>query len=78
MKFDKLYEQLIGEAMHDEDRDLFQQALEILQDLKAKSPNAYAKLMARLNDMSSQRTSTKTIRCPLTRKMHLGSDKYIQ
>jgi ribosomal protein S3AE len=61
MKFDKLYEQLIGEAMHDEDRDLFQQALEILQDLKAKSPNAYAKLMARLNDMSSQRTSTKTI-----------------
>lgn len=62
MKFDKLYEQLIGEAMHDEDRDLFQQALEILQDLKAKSPSAYAKLMARLNDMSSQRPSTKTIR----------------
>ena len=62
MKFDKLYEQLIGEAMHDEDRDLFQQALEILQDLKSKSPSAYAKLMARLNDMSSQRPSTKTIR----------------
>ena len=48
--------------MHDEDRDLFQQALKILKELKDKSPNAYAKLMARLNDMSSKRPSTKTIR----------------
>ena len=48
--------------MHDEDRDLFQQALKILKELKDTSPNAYAKLMARLNDMASQRPSTKTIR----------------
>lgn len=62
MKFNELFEELMGEAMHDEDRDLFQQALEILQDLKAKSPNAYARLMARLNDMGSHMPSTKTIK----------------
>lgn len=62
MKFNELFNELMGEAMHDEDRDLFQQALEILQDLKAKSPNAYAKLMARLNDLGSHRPSAKTIK----------------
>lgn len=62
MRFNELFNELMGEAMHDEDRDLYQQALEILQDLKAKSPNAYAKLMARLNDISSHRPSAKTIK----------------
>lgn len=62
MKFNNLYNELMGEGMHEEDRDLYQQALEILQDLKAKSPNAYAKLMVRLNDIGSHRPSAKTIR----------------
>lgn len=62
MRFNELFEELMGEAMHDEDRDLFQQALEILQDLKAKSPNAYHKLMARLNDMGSHIPASRTIK----------------
>jgi len=62
MKFNELFEELMEEAMHEEDRDLFQQALEILNDLKAKSPKAYAKLMARLNDISSYKPSAKTIK----------------
>jgi hypothetical protein len=62
MRFNDLFRELMGEAMHDEDRDLFQQALEILQDLKAKSPNAYARLMARLNDTGSHKPSARTIR----------------
>lgn len=62
MRFNELFNELMGEGMHDEDRDLFQQALEILQDLKAKSPNAYAKLMARLNDISSHKPVAKTIK----------------
>lgn len=62
MKFNELFNELMGEAMHGEDNALFQQALEILQDLKAKSPNAYAKLMARLNDIGSHRPVAKTIK----------------
>lgn len=62
MRFNELFNELMGEGMHEEDRDLYQQALEILQDLKAKSPNAYAKLMARLNDIGSHRPAAKTIR----------------
>lgn len=62
MRFNELFNELMGEAMHEEDRDLYQQALEILQDLKAKSPNAYAKLMARLNDIGSHRPVAKTIK----------------
>ena len=62
MKFNELFNELMGEAMHGEDQELFQQALEILQDLKAKSPNTYAKLMARLNDIGSHKPATKTIK----------------
>ena len=51
MKFNDLYNELMFENILEND-PLFKQALQILQDLKTKSPNAYAKLMDRLNALS--------------------------
>ena len=64
MKFDDLYNELMFENISEND-PMFKQALKILQDLKAKSPNAYAKLMDRLNALSSPpSTATKTYQVP--------------
>ena len=52
MKFDEMYNELMFEAEVSENDPLFKQALEILDIIKAKNPNAYAKLLGRLNDLS--------------------------
>lgn len=64
MKFDDLYNELMFENVSEQD-PLFKQALRILQDLKAKSPNAYSKLIDRLNALSAPlSTATKTYKVP--------------
>jgi hypothetical protein len=64
MKFDDLYNELMFENVSEQD-PLFKQALSILQDLKAKSPSAYAKLIDRLNALSAPPSSaTKTYQVP--------------
>jgi|LakMenEpi03Aug12_release.lakeMendotaPanAssembly.Ray.scaffolds.fasta_scaffold520036_2 hypothetical protein len=64
MKFDDLYNELMFENVSVQD-PLFKQALSILQDLKAKSPNAYAKLMDHLNALSAPPSrATKTYQVP--------------
>lgn len=64
MKFNELFNELMLEAEVTEHDPLFKQALEILKDLKTKSPNAYAKLMARLNDIGSHIPATKSYKLP--------------
>lgn len=64
MKFDELYNELMNESMEEND-PLFKQALEILKVIKAKSPNAYDKLMDRLNALGSMPSkATKTYNLP--------------
>jgi hypothetical protein len=65
MKFDDLYNELMLEAEVSENDPLFKQAIEILNIIKAKNPNAYAKLLGRLNDLSRiPSTPTKTYKVP--------------
>lgn len=64
MKFDELYNELMNESMEEND-PLFKQALEILKVIKAKNPNAYDKLMDRLNALGGVPSkATKTYNLP--------------
>ena len=64
MKFNDLYNELMFENVEEND-PLFKQALEILDTIKAKNPNAYAKLLQRLNALSSPlSTATKSYKVP--------------
>lgn len=64
MRFNDLYNELMFENVSEND-PLYKEALKILQELKMRSPNAYVKLMDRLNALSvPPSTATKTYQVP--------------
>lgn len=64
MKFNDLYNALMFESVEEND-PLFKQALEILDIIKDKNPNAYAKLLQRLNALNGPLSmATKSYKVP--------------
>lgn len=65
MKFNDLYNELMGEAMTDVEQEMHDKVINILDELRVRNPSALKKLMARIKeigDILDHKPPVKTIK----------------